>query len=655
MPTSSNISRRDILHILSVSLLPLSSIATPFQKKTDTALSQYTALNADTFSNQSIKNFEFKGMLAPSSHQTMAQVTVESKLKITFNTEKTIEYNLAYQPFFMTGTRLSDGKGGTVLAGGYYNINNQAIIDTTLPEQPRQFFSDCPDGTSLIELKQCTVKGIKGNPVFAVVQFEYTSWAQDKQTSMYGQLPSPIAVLTLDQNPNNGQLTLVQYHNIDTSPVYGLWTTCGSSVSPWGTHLSSEEYEPDAFESLTSTSQPTVLQAFSHYTFGNPSIANPYHYGYIPEVTVNPDGTGRIKKHYCMGRFSHELVQVMPDQRTVLMGNDATNGGLFVFIADKAADLSAGSLYAAVVNAGFTIDPFKNTPTNLNWIKLGSAKSHEILNLANRLKPNDIMEVHTVNPNNKAYTKIIVNGKTEWIRVRKGMKKAAAFLETSRYAALMGASLGFSKMEGTTLNIKDKIAYQALQNINSSMIKGHKANNPNNGIALPKAIHAGAILQYPLQSGLKDNQGNLIHSEWMPSTVCTLLIGQDIQPDAMGNTANPNWIANPDNLKFSETLRTLFIGEDSSQHINSYLWAYQIDTKQLSRLASMPAGAEATGLHIADNINGWMYIVSNFQHAGDWSDIHQSLKDSLNPLIDARYNHKYSASVGYLTAKIDPL
>ncbi|MBN4881786.1 DUF839 domain-containing protein, partial [Providencia stuartii] len=85
------------------------------------------------------------------------------------------------------------------------------------------------------------------------------------------------------------------------------------------------------------------FKAFSKNLYGNETTANPYNYGHMPEVTVNPDGTGSIKKHYCMGRISHELVQVMPDQRTVLMGDDATNSGYFVFVADKEKDLSAGT------------------------------------------------------------------------------------------------------------------------------------------------------------------------------------------------------------------------------------------------------------------------------------------------------------------------
>ncbi len=44
------------------------------------------------------------------------------------------------------------------------------------------------------------------------------------------------------------------------------------------------------------------------------------------------------------------------------------------------------------------------------------------------------------------------------------------------------------------------------------------------------------------------------------------------QSYAVGNTAAVDKIANPDNLKFSEAMRTLFIGDDSGTHINNFLW-----------------------------------------------------------------------------------
>lgn len=589
----------------------------------------------------------FTSMPAPTlaNPAAMATTTVGSSLNIQLSDGSVQTYQLAYQPFFVTGDRVPDGQGGTILSGGYYDIHNQPIIDRTVPGSERPYFSDAPDGTSLLTVANPTVAGIKGKAVFAVVQFEYTTWAQDGKTDMYGKLPSPIAVLTLDQDQTTGKLSLVKYHNVDTSKVHGLWITCGASLSPWGTHLSSEEYEPDAFGIASNT----MFQAYSQNLYGDATRANPYHYGHMPEVTVNPDGTGSIKKHFCMGRISHELVQVMPDNRTALMGDDATNSAYFVFVADREKDLSSGTLYAAKVGAGFSIDPAAGSAAALTWIKLGSATSAEIEQLANTLKPTDIMTVVKADPNDASFTKIVANGKTEWIKIHPGMDKAAAFLETHRYAAYRGASMGFSKMEGTTVNIRDKVAYSALQNCQDSMVAGNAANVPGNGVSIPKTLKAGAVMALNLRGGQKDTAGGAIHSDWMPVDLKALLVGEDIAADALGNTANPHKVANPDNLKFSEKMRTLFIGEDSGQHVNNFLWAYHIDTKQLSRIMSIPAGGESTGLHAVDEINGWTYIMSNFQHAGDWGSIHKVVKDTLDPLIKANYRDKAGAAVGYLT------
>lgn len=609
-------------------------------------------LNACGGSTQTLATFtgaSFTSMPAPTlaNAAAMATTSVGSTLNLSFSDSTQQSYKLSYQPFFVTGDLVSDGKGGKVLSGGYFDINNKPIMDTTVAGKDRQYFSDSPDGTSLLTVPNANVPGVKGNAVFAVVQFEYTTWAQDGVTGMYGKLPSPIAVLSLDQDPNTGKLSLVKYHNVDTSSVNGLWITCGASLSPWGTHLSSEEYEPNAFTAATDAQ----FKAFSKNLYGSETAANPYHYGHMPEVTVNADGTASIKKHYNLGRISHELVQVMPDNRTVLMGDDATNSGYFVFVADKEKDLSSGTLYVAKVGAGFSIDPAA-AAAPLTWIKLGSATSAEIKALADKLKPTDIMSVVSTDPQDATYTKVNANGKTEWIKVNAGMEKAAAFLETHRYASLVGASMGFSKMEGTTVNIKDKVAYSALQNCIASMVAGNAYNTVGNGISIPKALNAGVVMALNLKGGQKDTTGAAIVSEWMPVDTKALISGEDITADALGNTANPDKIANPDNLKFSESLRTLFIGEDSSQHVNNFLWAYNIDTKALSRIMSIPSGGESTGLHAVDELNGWTYIMSNFQHAGDWLGIHSNVKTTLDPLIKANYKDKFGAAVGYLTAEM---
>ena len=654
------LSRRKALQFFSAApLLPLGSAVSAASLLAACGGSDDTTPVTPPVAKKNYVSATFTSMAAPKLDKPddMSTMLVKSQLKVAYDDKSEQVFDLSYQPFFVTGNAVSDGKGGKILAGAYFDINNQPIIDKTVAGKERQFFSDSPDGTSLLTVAGAdkTKLGVKGNPVFAVVQFEYTTWAQDTKTDMYGKLPSPIAVLTLDQDVNTGKLSLVKYHNVDTSSVNGLWITCGASLSPWGTHLSSEEYEPDAFAARSKNN----MDAFSLNLYGDATKANPYNYGHMPEVIVNADGTSSIKKHYCMGRISHELVQVMPDQRTALMGDDATNSAYFVFVADKAADLSAGSLYAAIVGGSTDFSKAGSAAAGLTWIKLGSATSAEIRALVDGgIKPTDIMDVKTADPADASYKKIVANGKTEWIKIVAGKEKAAAFLETHRYAAYLGASMGFTKMEGTTVNAKDKKAYSALQNMQTSMVAGNAVNVPGNGISIPKQLVAGGVMELSLVGGLKDTAGTAIASEWMPSNVRPLIVGQDLldtdgktlKGDALGNTANPDYIANPDNLKFSEKMRTLFIGEDSSQHVNNFLWAYNIDTKQLSRLMSVPAGGESTGLHAVDEINGWTYIMSNFQHAGDWGGIHSTVKATLDPLIKANYNDKFGAAVGYLTA-----
>jgi secreted PhoX family phosphatase len=446
-------------------------------------------------------------------------------------------------------------------------------------------------------------------------------------------------VLTLDQDPATGKLSLVKYHNVDTSSVKGLWITCGASLSPWNTHLSSEEYEPDA----TAIATNTQFQNFSKNLFGSATAANPYHYGHLPEVTVNPDGTASIKKHFCLGRISHELVQVMPDERTVLMGDDATNGGLFMFVADTARDLGAGTLYVAKWHQKTSAN---GGSADLGWIRLGHATSAEIKALADSLTAAGIVDAKTTDPSDASYTKIRFSGKNNWVKFVAGQEKAAAFLETHRYAAYKGGSLGFTKMEGTTVNAKDKIAYSAMSYIQGSMIDGTTDIN----VTGPRA---GAVYALNLRGGQKDDAGAAIDSEWVPVDMAALLLGEDLATaDDLGNLANADKIANPDNIKFSEKLRTLFIGEDSGMHVNNFLWAYNVDTKQLSRVLSTPAGAESTGLHAVDEINGWTYIMSSFQHPGDWeSPLHDKVKATLDPLVRANYKDRFGASVGYITAE----
>jgi secreted PhoX family phosphatase len=587
-----------------------------------------------------VSKVTFNGMANPASDANRAAVFTNATIDITYaDGSVAAAQPLSFKTIYTTGTSLTAPDGSSVLSGGYYLPDGVTPIIDTSTATAEPFYSDCVDGTSLLKLASPTVAGITGNTVFAVTQFEYKT-SNNAGASMYGALPSPIAVATLDQDKTTGALTVKKYFNIPTAAVHGLWITCAGSLSPWNTHLSSEEYEPDAWTVEKTGDSAGYFKQFSLNTFGSATAANPYHYGHVPEVTVNPDGTGSIKKHYCMGRISRELVQVMPDNKTVLMGDDYTNGGVFMFIADVAKVLSSGTLYVAKMTQTSAAQSTDGGAFTIKWIKLGSATSVEIENLANTLKASNIIDVQTVVT--AGYTAVALDGAAvQYVQVKPLMDKAAAFLETHRYAGIMGGTMEFTKYEGVTLNAKDKVAYIAMSRLEKCMAD---ATGVSQDISVKK-VSAGAVYALQLTKGQTDTALAAINSEWVPVSMAVPvvsapytgnLIGEDITADADGNTGNVDRIANPDNVKFSETMRTLFIGEDSGQHLNNYVWAYNVDSKTLSRILSVPAGAECTGLHPVDNLNGFAYIMSAFQHPADWTFKTPS-QDALKAAVIANY------------------
>jgi len=356
---------------------------------------------------------KFNASSNPSTVAQRAMVFTDATIDITYSDSsvKTAQA-LSFVELFRTGDTLTKPPAagvGKIIAAGYTRPDGLTpILDT----DGKQMFSDCVDGQSLIKLSKTAVPNISGSALFLVNQFEYKS-VNAAGKSMYGKLPCPMTITTLEQNASTGALSVKYQYSVPTASVHGLWITCGGSLSPWNTHLSSEEYEPDAWlvmlrktkgSALTSselttwqTSQMSKANAsisrffdFSRNTLDATSTpdtqttANPYHYGHLPEVTVHPNGTGSIQKHYCLGRISRELVEVMPDNKTVLMGDDYTGGALFMFIANNAGDLSAGTLYGAKMTQ--TSADSGGTFTR-SWVKLAAPAALKLKPWLTRFHP----------------------------------------------------------------------------------------------------------------------------------------------------------------------------------------------------------------------------------------------------------------------------
>ncbi|MES9683783.1 alkaline phosphatase PhoX, partial [Gottfriedia acidiceleris] len=437
---------------------------------------------------------------------------------------------------------------------------------------------------------------------------------------------------------------------IDFSGVNGLWIPCNGSLSPWNTHLGSEEYEPDArsFEQDLNSSARSSVESFAKLYFGDKSKANPYFYGFIPEISVNKEEEASVSKHYSIGRFSHELMKMMPDNRTAFFGDDGTYTTLFMYVADKAKDLTAGTLYAAKFHQTGTDN---GGAGNLEWIKLGHSTDKEIKQIIDSgIKFSDMFETSDVPKEGFKAIKQYSYGKTEYLKLKPGMEKAAAFLESRRYAAMLGATSEFNKMEGVTLNEKDKKVYIAFSDQSNGMVAN--ATDPVDDIKLPK-IKSGVTYQLDLTDNQKDSTGEKINSMYIAAKMSGLIVGKDMpSADAYGNTADVNSVASTDNLSYSESLRTLFIGEDSTMHTNNFVWAYNVDTKELSRILSVPAGAESTGLFAADDRNGFSYIMSNFQHPGDeleGKNITAVDKTALKKAMEKEIGIDRTGGVGYIS------
>ncbi len=618
-----------------------------------------------------LKRIEFIGMEAPKTavHMSSMYTTAEVKFVYADGTEKRVPLT-----YHMLYTNLDRVGSNPYEAGRLYDVNGIGLVDP----YGKPVIAETPDGTTL-HIMPGAPSAPNGDPVaYQVVHWEYDWLLSDggrawKTKGWYPRMPMTMNVNTIAQDRRSGLLTAIEQRNVDFSKVGGLWIPCNASLTPWGTHLAGEE-DYDLFNRKKTDKS---LRSLTEMYFKNTQKANPYNYGYPVEVSVGPDGRTAAVKHYSMGRASWELSKVMPDGRTAYFGDDGRYTGLFMYVADRPGSLSAGTLYAAkweqesAENGG---------QAKLTWIRLGHATDYEVAEMMKNerfsSKESTIFEFFdppkvpelaedadeaakaahekAVEARRKAIEAALADGfraiqagtkKPEYVRLIPGKEKAAAFLETRRYAAWLGASTEFNKMEGVAVDPENKTVFIAMSRIEGGMVEGD--GGPQDDVRLPKN-GAGGVYALHTQGGVTDSEGNPIDSEWVAARMEGIpqLMGRDLpEPDTLGNRSDPDLIAEPDNLSFSVAARTLFIGEDSGRHTNNFLWAFNVDTGNLARIASGPAGAELTGLSIVENWNGHAYITTNYQHATEGLK-KRKMDEALKAELFARMD-PFTAGVGY--------
>lgn len=547
-----------------------------------------------------ITKVDFAELPLPESRDEMTSLQVTQRARIDGHPTE-----VRYTPLFATGDRDTSGE----IWGALKDYRDRTLKLGSAPYVCNGTNDGVGSGLDHISILQ------RNGRLYMVSQYECSIGA------MYLHELTQAPDGTLAVRP--GSLRYISQKN-----DFGGFLHCAGQTTPWQSHLGSEEYEPDA---RTITQEATSKEAkkakrsydeLAKYWGGAIGKASPYYYGYVPEVQIDDHGQPVYIKHFAMGRFSHELAYVMPDERTVYLSDDTSKGGgLFMFIADTPRDLSAGTLYAAkwlqTRDTGLG-------EASLEWISLGHAHNRSVRAFVDPdgdIETNDapdfsaLFDVLPVSGDQAAHCTVpgyhYVHTTTgeECLRLKDvnhdgsvdGRDEAlVSRLETRRMAAYKGATTEFTKAEGITFNARGGKLYLAMSSIKHLMVGNAEDRS---AIRLTENICGGvyelAIARHPT-----------LGSEYVATTVKGLLAGE---PDAHGG-CTASAIANPDNLAFLPDSDTLIIGEDSDHHVNNMLWAYSTETGTATRILTVPLDAETTSPYWHRFANGFGYLTVVTQH-----------------------------------------
>lgn len=552
---------------------------------------------------------QFSGIEAPKTDAEKRKII--STQSITLDGK---QYSTGYNVLMRSGDKVGDGTFGLLLdEKGKPVVNKDGSTHISVDN----------DFSSLL-----TRKGPNGDKLYMVSHFE------SRPGAMY---------ITELQQADDGKLMAINTKNIDFSTYGGLWVPCAGSVTPWGTHLGGEEYPNNARVTEEAKSMDQIEdydKPMARYFGVDPYAAettvdtfrnafHPYRYGYATEIFVTDDGKATAKKHFSMGREAVELAYVMPDQKTVYISDDGTNVGLFMFIADKAGDLSAGTLYAAKWKQ--TSDE-NGGAADLGWVDLGHANDAEIQEeIEGGVKFSDIWNIAAMKEDGsceQGFTPINTTDGAECVQLKPGMEKIASRVETRRYAAYKGATTEFRKEEGITFDPTSSTLYVAMSEVAKGMEDGDKEDKGGpNDIRLPKN-KCGTVY------GLSIGPDAIIGSEYVAHTMKGVVSGiphKYKDGDWAGSTCQIDGLANPDNITFMVGEGTLIIGEDTGDgHQNDAIWAYSVKEDKLTRILTTPYGSETTSPYLYPNVGGHGYLITVVQHPYGESD-----EDKLSDPADA--------------------
>jgi len=571
--------------------------------------------------------------LSRSDHEKSI-MRISPSITVTYDDNRTISNDLNYKVLAAMGDTIGEGRMGLMT-----DVNGDPILKGNDVD-----LSDGPDGNSLITV---------GKKHYLLTHME----------------EAPGSLYHTEVKVENGLFKAVNTKPVDLSAIGGTIINCASSKTRYGSHLGGEEdyslnsifadvnspfYTDCALDGSGNTVQGLpdyfclYVDRMNQYLVDdhidkkngyNGDRFTPYNYGYIVEVQPQEDGSTKSAKHYVTGKYTPELAVMMPDAKTIYMSDDGTAKGFWKFVSDTKIDTFKenwkGTLYAAKV----TQTSAENGGTfDLAWIELGHASDNEIKAMIERkMKITDIFEITKADENGKCTTgiKVYEDSQFECLALKPGQEKAAAFLESRKYAAYKGATTEFRKEEGITYDKERNVLYLAMSSIDKSMEDNYKGKESANHIRLEKN-KCGAVYQITL-----DESYSGTHMEAM--VVGTPLNVGDRYADEWG--CHPDNIANPDNIIYIGH-NILLINEDTREHVNNMSWAYNTQTRTLTRIASLPIGGEVTGVDTAV-IEDKGILLINIQHPFQDNPKAADGSEPNSALIENASDEQLKATIGY--------
>lgn len=187
--------------------------------------------------------------------------------------------------------------------------------------------------------------------------------------------PATDSLIVVDQTLSDGRQG--KYFAVDFANTVGeTGMNCGGITGPTGRIWTAEEWwrgnngaiadrDTGDFTIGTGTSNYAAPNGFPGYN--GQTIKKYQNYNYM--VEIDPMEAVAVRKQYNWGRQPFEGGAIMPDNKTVYLGSDATPGFFSKFVADNAGDFTSGTTYV-----------YKHDATGSKWVEIDNSDFNKMLN-----------------------------------------------------------------------------------------------------------------------------------------------------------------------------------------------------------------------------------------------------------------------------------